>query len=1468
MGAVPKPMMNYQKPKPMNNNATTITTCQSRYTMQQLSESTPRSRAKNALSLFSQKLKWLAFVWLLMLGIQAQGQLYPVTLSVTGDHTLSGSISDIANGTIGNFTATIITNDLNVLNREVFLKISIKGNDINASTILDTYSENNILINGGEVAYLDKNEIKKYFYRDNLENISDDQFNMILPEGSYTFTFEVYDYNNLDKAISNPVKFNVLVSQIMPPTLISPCSTTITNPVVSAPITISWSSAVANGLNVAYELEYLIDESFDQDLTAGFTGAATDIETVTDIKLNLYNFVPYNITTAPPYRVIYRVKAIATSLTEGIEVNCFGENAYSNICWFDYKPEGTTQSCTEITGFEVVSSASGSSVTTLKWHVENETQGQKYSLCYKPVSGTGNPFCIQDIADTTYLVKDLVPGISYDFTVKADCPTMPVTTSEKSLTYTITKAVSPITNCGEKPLFDPLTADNLLTEDEISSRYIYIRGVPISIEKVDNTFESLLVGYNNYPPKKVGNSYTGYGRITFAIPLFQSQTPGILVKFKDLYIDKEYNVVAGYAETLYNPDNFTTQIADLNAFTKGGKLFEKIMTDDFDPNLEVKGVIGDATNIKVIKDGTGKPVSFTIDYATPSPTTGETEPSTALPTSGGVSIELSNNNVSESFNYYVIKDAENVYYGIDLKTGEVIPIGRYNPDIANILADIDINVINHDKKITFENGSGTTYAFDPANNEYGKNLLFSSFYILGNEKTYSLRWKFMPVGSGTDKVEAIMPSEIEQNKETLKFIVKSNSTEIDYTPNPGGNITLNLMPGTSDAEYSIHAVVKNKDTGKWEQAGRFDVLSRTPKTYNATLVALGGTLPSGIEADLNTIWKPYGITWKINVDDKFYDNTAIDDASKERVSVINGIVSEKLTAGDEFLSEYSQQQLDINRAYRDYLVANNKYSNEEMYLFVLPEGKAPDKNKLGDMPLGKQWGYLFGTPTAHTLAHELGHGKTKLEHTFADDKITQGSTTNLMDYSANDSLVRYQWQNIHDPAIFDPVQSDEDAAFSITIHQNLVIEALSKIEGKIDVNERNLKLLISTGLLADGGSILCEINEAMGNAELTEDLRVFLNSKLEDMLRIYNSPLNVLEEKWIDFWSTSIEFPNMRNIFRRSWQYGVEMKQSVDIFTEYWKIVSGSDVKFEKLVITPNNKFKIELQDLTLLENPDITFDLLFRMKDYVTISGDMKSLTLNGKGIDLFPEWITSDVDVLTKTDLSVQYVNRETHTNLFKVTFNLNASLVNSVELDMSLNGTPLKFPLTCEAERTEIHFDNMYNSTDVLGEWTKIDSKLAGIKNLNGDNPIDLGLVLHNVGDFYAHSNFIVEYLKWWMEEIKKPGYEKLSIKTLKPEDLPSYRDVITNASNPHKLNWGAFWNYYRPIMKTEAWTLGLMLDPSKTEGLSIDFHDEVALDGPDSKLGSQKPHQAALCNYHQFAVGAAYNHVYQILNDKLK
>jgi hypothetical protein len=101
------------------------------------------------------------------------------------------------------------------------------------------------------------------------------------------------------------------------------------------------------------------------------------------------------------------------------------------------------------------------------------------------------------------------------------------------------------------------------------------------------------------------------------------------------------------------------------------------------------------------------------------------------------------------------------------------------------------------------------------------------------------------------------------------------------------------------------------------------------------------------------------------------------------------------------------------------------------------------------MPLKQQWGYLFvdefgkeADKKMHyrTLSHELGHGKTALHHTFKDDHIAKYTTTNLMDYvdpgsspqgggwDGATNLVREQWDMVHNPAIFTPLQSDEDGA--------------------------------------------------------------------------------------------------------------------------------------------------------------------------------------------------------------------------------------------------------------------------------------------------------------------------------------------------------------------------------------------------------------------------------------------------------
>ncbi len=55
---------------------------------------------------------------------------------------------------------------------------------------------------------------------------------------------------------------------------------------------------------------------------------------------------------------------------------------------------------------------------------------------------------------------------------------------------------------------------------------------------------------------------------------------------------------------------------------------------------------------------------------------------------------------------------------------------------------------------------------------------------------------------------------------------------------------------------------------------------------------------------------------------------------------------------------------------------------DAVYLFVL---SSSDSTLAGDMPRGKQFGYLFTGNDGRAAGHEIGHGFFKLKHTFDRD---------------------------------------------------------------------------------------------------------------------------------------------------------------------------------------------------------------------------------------------------------------------------------------------------------------------------------------------------------------------------------------------------------------------------------------------------------------------------------------------------
>lgn len=86
--------------------------------------------------------------------------------------------------------------------------------------------------------------------------------------------------------------------------------------------------------------------------------------------------------------------------------------------------------------------------------------------------------------------------------------------------------------------------------------------------------------------------------------------------------------------------------------------------------------------------------------------------------------------------------------------------------------------------------------------------------------------------------------------------------------------------------------------------------------------------------------------------------------------------------------------------------------SDTAWMFLL--GAAAEQGYMG---LARNYGFVFLNgavqPTAHTLAHEIGHGLLNLEHTFEAGQ--EGSSQNLMDYSPPFALLnKEQWVQVFD----------------------------------------------------------------------------------------------------------------------------------------------------------------------------------------------------------------------------------------------------------------------------------------------------------------------------------------------------------------------------------------------------------------------------------------------------------------------
>jgi hypothetical protein len=322
-------------------------------------------------------------------------------------------------------------------------------------------------------------------------------------------------------------------------------------------------------------------------------------------------------------------------------------------------------------------------------------------------------------------------------------------------------------------------------------------------------------------------------------------------------------------------------------------------------------------------------------------------------------------------------------------------------------------------KIEFKPGSSQKYGFDSKRFD-----ALARFYNTIEDEAGAqqyIAWKSIE-SSKTDAVIAKIDgasADFDQSK-----LVFTTPTGKSYAAQPGtetGSLQVNVMGGFEGDIEELYAYYPTSDSSG-HTMGRVNVVSYQKVLKKVVLVPLPGAtnLPtaSQISLELNRIYGPAVAEWQVEMAATF---TPADWDGKLD------------TEGSGLLSNYPSGMRKINNEFRDLYKA---YDPNTAYVFLAKE--AENAQVLGFMPRAKQFGYIFtgshsdNQQVLKTIAHELGHGVFRLNHTFKEEPaLAQGSTDNLMDYSGGTALYKHQWDLVHDPAtVLGVFESDEDGAYT------------------------------------------------------------------------------------------------------------------------------------------------------------------------------------------------------------------------------------------------------------------------------------------------------------------------------------------------------------------------------------------------------------------------------------------------------
>jgi TANFOR domain-containing protein len=529
----------------------------------------------------------------------------------------------------------------------------------------------------------------------------------------------------------------------------------------------------------------------------------------------------------------------------------------------------------------------------------------------------------------------------------------------------------------------PLGANEFVCKSDVPPLPIPSAVVPLFGLSINDTIRA--GGYNVLVRHVSGSNGTFSGDGVAIVPWFNSSK--VRVTFENISVNSQFWLTAGVIKSVWDADSqFLLKIPPADSVSPGSTPNAgnlPVTIAATDSLIRVSG----ASIAAVTRDETGNIVISTTD---------------------------GKQQVLEKGKSYSVADDIGNGYVVD-KEGNIA-----KTTAKEAIAAAERGNRKYNLALKFEKGKGA-YGFDEQPQDATKDLLANYYQAMEDGKRIS--WKALADG---------MPDVVDVVAESADLDPKKISFELNGAPIKSSltdKIKLDLI-GQGDG---VTAELLAKYEGSDKIIGKLNVINYKEITRTLVLVPVNDReleYASLLKTALDTIYKQAAVTWNVVTDrsikvslDETFDDTS-----------------------DEAFSNYTDDMKKVISVYtKDHTLAPDTY-----YLFLVDKPKSV--TKAGQLPRKKQAGFLFVDNltsqelTIKTVAHELGHGAFRLEHTFKQfPTLTKEMTNNLMDYRPDGTyLYKYQWDYIHDPeAVLSLFEEDEDG--SLKNYSEYIINVLRKI---------------------------------------------------------------------------------------------------------------------------------------------------------------------------------------------------------------------------------------------------------------------------------------------------------------------------------------------------------------------------------------------------------------------------------------